>query len=586
YQAESTADYWWLDDSDRREGGQIVDPTNWISPEVDEDEEGFGVPADKKPVGARVSNADKTIVGTYTDFEPKVYTFTSLKSGSIGVTKGLELQWEDDAGNSGILKVGAGDYQVGNPLEFDSGLSLVLGEGSVFETDSFSFRTFTPVIQPPQDAEIRLGATDLGGGLLITNPTNTLEDVIDGVKLNLLSTDEKPVTISIRGDTEKALEGIAEFTEVYNSTLQFFKDVTKYEKDTNEAAPLQGDRNLPRIQREANSIFIDPIIGLEDQKNMLIAIGLKINQEGLINIDEEKLTNAINDNLTTVADLFRSHGRSENTGIVYLGSSEKTQISGKDGFEIDITAAATRGSYSTRQALGPVTIDDSNKDIYVTVNGRESEKITLETGTGKIEDIAKDLQRKMKEDKNLGKMKVVVTSEDGQLTIRSNVTGTKSTVSIRAEDSANVLNHPLLNGNSVDGSDVQGTIDGEAMQGSGQILTGEAGSDYEGLKLYVSLTENQIGPGAEGNMIFTKGVGTKVMEYITQTMEPEKGALDIYTKNIEEQLKNYEEELETLEDRISKKREKLSLKFAKMEGQLGQLKSEQNYLTGQLAKLG
>jgi len=298
------------------------------------------------------------------------------------------------------------------------------------------------------------------------------------------------------------------------------------------------------------------------------------------------LTNAINDNLTTVADLFRSHGRSENTGIVYLGSSEKTQISGKDGFEIDITAAATRGSYSTRQALGPVTIDDSNKDIYVTVNGRESEKITLETGTGKIEDIAKDLQRKMKEDKNLGKMKVVVTSEDGQLTIRSNVTGTKSTVSIRAEDSANVLNHPLLNGNSVDGSDVQGTIDGEAMQGSGQILTGEAGSDYEGLKLYVSLTENQIGPGAEGNMIFTKGVGTKVMEYITQTMEPEKGALDIYTKNIEEQLKNYEEELETLEDRISKKREKLSLKFAKMEGQLGQLKSEQNYLTGQLAKLG
>jgi len=585
YQAESTADYWWLDDSERREGGQIVDLSNWISPEVDEDEEGVGPAAAKKPIGARVSNAGKTIVGTYTDFDPKVYTFTSLKSGSIGVTKGLELRWEDDAGNSGILKVGGDDYQVGNPIEFDSGLSLVLGEGSVFETDSFSFRTFTPVIQPPQDAEIRLGATELGGGLLITNPTNTLEDVIDGVKLNLLSTAEKPVTISVRGDTEKALEGIAEFTEVYNSTLQFFKDVTRYDKDTQEAAPLQGDRNLPRIQREANRIFIDPIIGLEDQKNMLISIGLKINQEGLINIDEEKLTNAINDNLSTVADLFRSHGTSENTGIVYLGSSEKTQISGKDGFEIDITSAATRGSYTTRQALGPVMIDDSNKEIYVTVNGRESEMITLETGTWEIEDIATDLQRKIINDKSLGKMKVVVTSEGGQLKIRSNVTGAKSSVSIRVENTQNVVNHPLMSGESVVGENVQGTIDGEAMEGSGQILTGAEGTEYEGLKLYISLTENQIGPGAEGNMIFTKGVGTKVMEYISDVMEPEKGALDIYTKNIEKQLKNYESELEKLEERITKKREKLSLKFAKMESQLGQLKSEQKYLTGQLAKL-
>jgi hypothetical protein len=183
-------------------------------------------------------------------------------------------------------------------------------------------------------------------------------------------------------------------------------------------------------------------------------------------------------------------------------------------------------------------------------------------------------------------MKIVVTSEGGQLKIRSNVTGSKSSVSIRAESNENALNHPLLNGDSVVGTDVQGTIDGVAMQGSGQILTGEDDTEYEGLKLYITLTENQIGPAVEGNMIFTKGVGTKVMEYIANVMEPEKGALDIYTKNIEKQLKNYESELEKLEERITKKREKLSLKFAKMEGQLGQLKSEQKYLTGQLAKLG
>ena len=585
YQAESTLNYWWLDSEEKHEGGQIINTTNWITPEVDEDAEDGVAGASQKPSVARVSNAEKQIVGLYTNFDPKVYTFTALDSGSVGVTKELKLSWEDNKGNSGVLDLGGGAYSPGNLIEFDSGLSLVLGEGNIFETDSFSFRTFTPVIQPPQDAEIRLGATDLGGGLLITSPTNTLEDVIDGIKLNLLGTSEDPITISIRGDTEKALTGIKEFVETYNAMLVFFNDVTKYNQETGKSAPLQGDRNLPKIQRKSNQIFIDPISGLDSDRNMLLSIGLKITPEGLIQVDEEKLTNSINDNLSTVANLFRSFGETENSGIIYLSSSENTEISGPDGYNIDITAAATKGYYTTKQHPGPITITDENKGIYISVNGRESDQILLEPGTWTIEEIAKDIQRKVKEDKSMKKMKISFSTDNGQLTIRSNVTGSKSNVLFRVENEKAVLNHPLLNGTVTNGTDVQGTVDGFAMEGNGQILTGKKGSKLEDFKLYVSLTENQIGEGTEGNMIFTKGVGTKVMEYIAQTTRPEKGALDIYTKNVKEQLANYEKEVKTLEERIKIKREKLTLKFAKMEGQLGQLKSEQRYLTGQLAQL-
>lgn len=585
YQAESTMDYWWLDSEEQHEGGQIVNTTNWITPEVDEDEVDGVASTAQKPSVARVSNAAKEIIGAYTDFEPKVYTFTALDSGSVGITKELKLSWEDNKGNSGVLDLGGGQYSPGMSLEFDSGLSLVLGEGNIFETDSFSFRTFTPVIQPPQDAEIRLGATDLGGGLLITNPTNILEDVIDGVKLNLLSTSEDPITISIRGDTEKALAGIKEFVETYNAMLVFFKDVTKYNVETQKAAPLQGDRNLPKIQRQSNQIFIDPITGLDSEKNMLLSIGLKITPEGLIHVDEEKLTNSINDNLSTVANLFRSFGEIENSGITYLSSSEKTEISGIEGFKIDIAAAATKGFYTSKQHLEPITITDDNKGIYMSVNGRESDLISLETGTWTIEEIARDIQRKVKDDKSLKKMKISFSTDNRQFTIRSNVTGSKSNVTFRVDNEKAVLNHPLLNGTVTDGTDVQGSIDGFPMEGNGQILTGKEDSKFEDLKLYVSLTEKQIGEGAEGNMIFTKGVGTKVMEYISQVTRPEKGALGIYTKNAKEQLANYEKEVKTLEERIKTKHQKLTMKFAKMEGQLGQLKSEQRYLTGELAKL-
>lgn len=587
YQAESTADYWWLDESERHEGGQITNLTNWISDIPEEEEVEFPTAEEvAKPIGARISTAEKQIVGQYELFEPKVYTFTALNSGSVGVTKGLELKWEDNKGNSGVLQIGGDQYQAGMPIEFDAGLSLALGEGSVFETDSFTFRTFSPVIQPPQDAEIRLGATELGGGLLITNPTNTLEDVIDGVRLNLLAIDEKPVTISVKGDTEKALSTIREFTDTYNKMLMFFKEITKYEPDSGETGPLQGDRNLPKIQREINRIFIDTVSGLEAEKNMLISIGLKINQEGLIDVDEDKLTNAINENLTTVANLFRSWGHIENSGITYLSSSGETEISGPNGWEIDITSAATRGYYTTKPLPGYTEITDENNEIFVTVNGRESESIKLEKGTWSAEQIARDLQKKIINDKSIGKMKVIVTHENGQITIRSNSTGSRSQVYLRAGNTENILNHPLMNGNAVQGTDVQGSIDGRPMVGSGQILSGEEGSKYEGLKLYVSLAPGQVSEEPEGNIVFTKGVGTKVQEYINEITRPETGALEIYTNNVKEQLDNYNSELKELEERIANKRERLREKFAKMESQLGQLKNEQKYLQGELAKLG
>lgn len=587
YNSDSTIDYWWLDDNERHEGGAVTDVTNWITPELDDEEArgGFADIRRGRPTGTRVSNAEKAIVGKYTDFESKSYTFSVLRSGSVGVTKDIQLKWEDNKGNSGTLEVGDG-YRPGDPIEFDSGLSLVLGEGSIFETDEFSFRTYSPVIQPPQDAEIRLGATDLGGGLVITNSTNSLEDVIDGVKLNLLATSEDPVTINIRGDTEKALEGIKQFVNAYNSMLFYFREVSKYDPDTKEAGPLQGDRNLPRIQSETSSLFINTVAGLENDSNMLINIGLKINKDGLIDIDEEKLKNAINDDLSRVANLFRSYGSTENSGIVYLSSSDKTKISGDEGFDIDIQQVATRGYYTSKPYFTPINITDQNNTIFVTINGRESEKIVLENGFYTPESLAKELQNKVLNDRFLSKMRVAVTSDGASITIRSNVTGTRSRVTLRAVDNESAVNHPLLGGTSTDGQNVQGTIDGVAMEGSGQILSGAEGTDYDGLKLFVTLTAGQLSQGVEDTMIFTKGVATKVKEYIDSIQQPDTGALGIYTKSAKEQLDGFKKEVKTLEERVDKKREKWIEKFAKMESKLGQLKNEQQYLTKELAKLG
>lgn len=582
-QGGNAENFWWLSEQTRGDVGKIENVSPWETPEKDE-EDGTVRAAAKKSIVPKISTASREIIGDYTDFEPKSYTFRVDGTGAVGVAKDLKLNWTDDKGNSGSVNVGEG-YVPGTGAAFDSGLSVVLGPGKVFDTDSFSFRTFTSVIQPPQDAEIRLGATAHGGGLTVTSPTNTVDNVIEGVKLNLLNTSEEVITINVKGDTEKAIGGVKKFVEDINILLLFMKDSLKYNKDTKESGALQGDRSLPRIQQSISNILISTIDGLDIDRNLLFNVGIRFDDTGLLTLDEEKLNSVINDDFSKISNLFKSHGEIDNTAISYLTSNEKTMVSGSKGFDIDVTKAATKGFFLSRPILGPVTINDNNRDISMSINGRKSGDIQLTKGTYTIDQFASEIERQMTNDKKIGKLRFRVLVEGNKIKIRSGSYGTRSKVDITSPIGENLNSFPLAKGETIIGENAEGTVNKIQMKGSGQILAGKKGTDLEGLKLFTTLSEKQISKGIEGNIIFSKGVGTKLAEYITEILDEQKGAVKIYTKNVEDQYSGYKKQIKKFENRIEDKRLKLNTKFARVEAKIGQLKSEQNYLSSQLAKI-
>ena len=575
---------WWLDET-IESSGSIEDIEGWFSKKVDEDEEQVRKIAAKRRKGRR-STAPKEITGIYTGSDSKTYEFKVKGNGSVGVSAtGLELSWKDNKGNSGIIDVGE-SYVAGTPILFDEGLSLSLDPGQVYDQDSFSFKTFSSVIQPAQDAEIRLGATEYGGGLLVTNSKNLLEDVIEGVKLNLLQTSKKIITINIRGDTEKATEAVKKFVEDYNQFLVFVRDSTKYDQDSGETGILQGDRNLPRIQQSMNNLIVDTVQGLESDRNMLLTIGIKLTNEGILELDEEKFKQEIELDFTKAANLFCSMGISDKSGVSYLFSGKNTEVSGSNGFDVDITQTATNGYYESPILTEEVKYNKDNNRMIVSLNGRDSGEIEFEPGNYSLNQIVSNIEKKLREDDKVRKMKFIVTAEGGRLRIKSLSYGQRSEGLIRQAPGSVSDGNNILLGNSVKGLNVEGLIDGIQMKGQGQILSGEEGTKIEGLKLFVELSKNQIAAGSEVNLVVTKGVATKIGEYIESVLEERKGALDIYTKNVEEQYQNYEDQVNRLEERLVTKREKLNTKFANLEAKMGQLKSEQSYLTSQFSSLG
>ncbi|MBF0289968.1 MAG: flagellar filament capping protein FliD, partial [SAR324 cluster bacterium] len=583
--AKVSEDLWWLPDDVRGFDGKVESSLEW-EPYFDDD----GLPVGRAnvkdgilPFGAQYSTAEIQISGDYTEDLAKTYTFTAEKKGSVGITRVLKVRWEDDIGNSGSIDFGEG-YQPGQPFSFDSGLLVALGEGELVEGDTFKVETRTPTVQLAQDAKLRLGASELGGGIEITRPSNVIDDIITGVELELFATSELPVTITVKGDTELAKETIRNFVESYNTLNATISEFTKYDPATDTAGPLLSDRTVARVQNEIANTTISAVPGLPQSANMLFAIGLRIDDKGNMSLDESKLDERINDNFAEVANVFRNNGESENNSIGFLGLSDKTKVN-PAGYEVDIKQVARRGSFTGMVLPPSIRVNEANNELFVTADGRKSEMLKLRDDVYTPGSLAKAIQSRLADDKKLGKRRIRVVEDEGRLKFISGSYGKNSSIVVEPSKDKEIGTLGLARGEAIAGQDVIGTIDGEDAEGRGQLLVGKTGTDAEGLRLFVDLIEDQIGPGSETKVLITKGIGAQLDEKLKNLLDPVKGDVKRASKDVAEQIRAYDQQISQLNKRIDGKRKELQIKFAKLDSKMGRLKSQQSYLGQQLAAL-
>ena len=587
---EEKSGKWWLSEKERIVPARVLDVSNWSVKEAAKQKKGV-IEAGQMPelpveAGPRTSTTKVTVAGKYTGDEAKAYTFTAKSDGTVGTTKELKILWEDDKGGKGEVRVGDG-YQGGTPLPFDAGLVVAFGPGRVFKGDTYTVRTRTATIQPPQDAVIRFGATDLGGGLEITSSTNDMDNVIEGVKLSLASTDAKPVTVTIKGDTTKATDAIVAFMNEVNQFEALIGELTKYDKDNNFIGPLQGNREVTDIRNRLNRLMVDPVPGLPKTANMLYGLGVKLNDKGLFIVDEDTLRQKVEKDFASVADLFRDKGESSNANVAFVGMTDATRVSA-DGYPVAIRKVATQAAYLSPELHEPVAIDNTNNRLVVDVDGKRSDEIVLEPKIYSLAEYARTLQNKITNDKQVGDRGVRVSLDGPRLRVQSGRFGKASNIAFLASGDRTKAGVGLLDGQAAPGQDVEGAIGGQEAEGNGQLLKAKDKSgNASGLRLLVKLNPAQLKAGAPvATVKITRGVASRVAQFLGQELDPYKGEVKRVTDNLRKQIGNMDEQLGRLDERIEAKRRGLQEKFSRLETQMAKLKSQQNYMSGQMAQLG
>ena len=98
-------------------------------------------------------------------------------------------------------------------------------------------------------------------------------------------------------------------------------------------------------------------------------------------------------------------------------------------YEVDILQAAERASVTATNTLaGSITIDASNNQFQLSVDGLDSETLTLADGTYSPEQLAVHLQDRINGSTALGNSEVAVVVDDGRLEITSQRFGRNSTL--------------------------------------------------------------------------------------------------------------------------------------------------------------
>lgn len=146
-----------------------------------------------------------------------------------------------------------------------------------------------------QNAELTIN------GIAVTSQSNTVEEALQGVTLTLSDTGSSQ-TLTIKRDTDKIESAITAFVDAYNDFVTTVDELTAYDADAGTSGELLGDSTTRRISTElASDIYTQMGSGTF---SYLSQLGIGLESDGTLAIDEDTLASALEDNLDAVSEFF------------------------------------------------------------------------------------------------------------------------------------------------------------------------------------------------------------------------------------------------------------------------------------------
>lgn len=220
-------------------------------------------------------------------------------------------------------------------------------------------------------------------GIPISSASNTVSNVINGVTLNLGSpSPTTPVTINVSPDTTQAATAVNAFVTAYNTVVTEVNNQFKVGADGSGGGALESDNSLREVQSALLGVASYSVSGNNGVVN-LASIGVNLNDDGTLTVDNAALSTALSSNYSAVQNLLQNSttGLSQNAYSAISSLTAPTSgILTLDSQTITSTAQGLGQQISDLQAA--LVLQEQNlTSVYSTVNATLQELPLLESQT-------------------------------------------------------------------------------------------------------------------------------------------------------------------------------------------------------------
>lgn len=233
----------------------------------------------------------------------ETFDVTVLASDSLeDIRNNINEATGNNAVSVNLLNNVSDGVDTGSVLIFNSSTTGTGNDLSVTFTGDASLASISTGLsqnRPAADASIEID------GFTATSSTNTFTDVIEGVTLEI-NKEHSPIgttdSLDVTLDTAGTKSLITSFIETYNSFVGLTQQLGSADEDN--PGLLIGDYTLRQVSSQVRNLFSSTISSATGSFNSLSSLGISTTREGLLEIDDEKLTAAIESDFEKFDDLF------------------------------------------------------------------------------------------------------------------------------------------------------------------------------------------------------------------------------------------------------------------------------------------
>lgn len=269
----------------------------------------YAIEVQQLAIGSRHETAILT-GGSSTTFGDGTLTFT-VGSESFDIAVGASDTLEEirnninnatdnDLVSVNLLNNVSNGVDTGSILSFNSSTTGLGNDLVISFTGDASLTALAPAVatQNATDATIEVD------GFTTTSDSNTFTDVIQGATIKVTKEnapgETEDLEVSLNKTQTKSL--ISAFVETYNAYVEVIQQLGS----SNSAQPgtLLGDYTLRQVSSQIRSLFSSRIESVSGSFNSLSSIGISTTQSGALEINNETLDSAIDNNFEDFEDLF------------------------------------------------------------------------------------------------------------------------------------------------------------------------------------------------------------------------------------------------------------------------------------------